>query len=287
MSYISGSGISSFFGAGFAVSNSSGSNVFNKSRRGISSSNSCNKYQPQSQEPEAYERQKLLDSKIDKIIIGVEPIGTGIGHGISYYTKPLRFQLPTYLGGGTFVDHLSCLIFFSGLFSSGPIILEFGAYYGAEPGYKNYIYYVYDSENDGGLRLSRMTESDYRAKVINGKKGAIVIDNLTIDNKMTLRDLIEKCKYDSSWKAKDYNLASHNCQDFIAKVIEILKVKRTDNDKTKYSHWVGKINYPPVILKALEKNDTPKALSVAQRLPVIKTFANVAGFLYSKLKKKD
>ena len=132
-----------------------------------------------------------------------------------------------------------------------------------------------------------MTESDYRAKVINGKKGAIVIDNLTIDNKMTLRDLIEKCKYDSSWKAKDYNLASHNCQDFIAKVIEILKVKRTDNDKTKYSHWVGKINYPPVILKALEKNDTPKALSVAQRLPVIKTFANVAGFLYSKLKKKD
>ena len=286
MSDISGSGISFLFGSGFKSSNSSGSNVFNKSRRGISSSNSCNKFEPQFQNAIAYERQNLLNSRIDKILIGIEPIGPEFGHAFSYYIKPLRFQLPTYLGGGTFVYHLSCLIFFSGLFSQGSIILEFGAYYGAEPGYKNFIHYVYDADKEGGLRWSRMTESDYRNKVNNGKKGAIVIDNLTIENKMTLKTLIDKCKYDSSWKAKDYNLASHNCQDFIAKVIEILKVKRNDNNETKYSHWAGKVNYPPVILKALEKNDTPAILSVTQKIPLINKFAEIAGFIYSKVKKK-
>lgn len=277
------------FGSGFQSSNSSGSNVFNKSRAGISSSNSCNKYEPQFQNAKANERQNLLNSRIDKILIGIEPIGTKVGHALSYYTKPLRARIPTYLGGGTFVHHLSCLIFFSDLFQTEneTIILEFGAYHGAEPGYKNLIHYVYDPEKEGGLRFSRMTESDYRNKVINGKKGAVIIDNLTITNKMTLKDLINKCKYDSSWKAKDYNLASHNCQDFIAKVIEILKVKRADNNETKYSYMAGKMNYPPVIVKALEKNDTPAILSVTQKIPIINLFAEMAGFIYSKVKKNN
>lgn len=275
------------FGSGFALSASSGSNPFNKSRMGQSSSNSFNKFMPQSQIQKSNERQHLLNSKIDKIIIGIEPIGTKVGHAFSYYGKVIKAQLPTYLGGGTFVHHLSCLLTLKEFLFDTTIILEFGAYYGAEPGYKNYIHYVYNPVNEGGLRFSKMSESDYRSKVNNDKKGAVIIDNLTIDNKITLEELIRRCKNDSSWKANDYNLATHNCQDFIAKVIEILKVKRTDNDKTKYSHIAGKLNYPPVIVKALEKNDTPIALRITQRIPYISNFAEIGGFIYSKFKSNN
>ena len=105
-----------------------------------------------------------------------------------------------------------------------------------------------------------------------------------IDNKMTLGEFLGECKNDSSWKAKDYNLASHNCQDFIAKVIEILKVKRADNNETKFSHLAGRLNYPPVIVNALEKNDTPAALRITQKIPVVGIFSEFAGFLYKKFK---
>ena len=288
MSDFSGSGISNLFGSGFGSSNSSGSNFFNKSRRGISSSNSCNKFMQQSKTPKISERSSLLNSRIDKIKIGLEPIGTSVGHAISYYSRYFRTRMPTYLGGGTFTYHLSCLLTFkslNNLFGEGPsIILEFGAYYGEEPGYKNYIHYVYDSDKEGGLRFSKMNVSDYRSKVINGKAGATVIDDLIIDNKMTLGELLGECKNDSSWKAKDYNLASHNCQDFIAKVIEILKVKRADNNETKFSHLAGRLNYPPVIVNALEKNDTPAALRITQKIPVVGFFSEFAGFLYKKFK---
>ena len=70
----------------------------------------------------------------------------------------------------------------------------------------------------------------------NGRKGAFIISDLFIDNKMKLSDLLFECKLGASWIANDYNLATHNCQDFIAKVIEVLKVKRTLNNSTKYSH---------------------------------------------------
>mgnify|MGYP006916245402 FL=1 len=271
-------------GSGFRSSTASGSNPFNKSRRGISSSNSSNKFMNLFGNPTTNERRRLLNDTIDKIIIGIEPIGTEIGHGISYYTRGLRINLPTYLGGGTFVHHLSCLITLKQ--TKETVILEFGAYYGGEEEYKNYIHYVYDAEKEGGLRFSKMSKSDYHSKIFNGKKGAIIIENVTIDNIMTFNELIEKCKSGTSWKANDYNLANHNCQDFIAKVIEVLKVKRTIDDETKYSHMSGKINYPPVILKALEKNDTPTGLTIAESIPYLGLYVEFGAFIYSKIKRK-
>ena len=51
------------------------------------------------------------------------------------------------------------------------------------------------------------------------------------------------------WRAFDYNLSSNNSQDFIAKVIGVLKVKR----KKSYTHSSALIKIPPCILRALEK----------------------------------
>ena len=283
----SGSAIASIPGSGFASSTASGSNFFNKSRRGISSSNSSNKFSDLFGNPIPLERRRLLNYTIDKILIGIEPIGTDIGHKLSYYTAGIRAaaNIPTYLGGGKFVYHLSCLLTLGK--TNETVILEFGAYYGSEPGYKNYIHYVYDAKNEGGLRFSKMTESDYRSKVYNGKKGAIIINELFVDNKMTFKELLEECKFGTSWKANDYNLATHNCQDFIAKVIEVLKVKRTENNETRYSHMTGKLFYPPVILKALEKNDMSKALKIAESIPGINFYVELGAYIYSKVKKNS
>ena len=281
----SGSAIASIPGSGFASSTASGSNFFNKSRRGISSSNSSNKFSNLFGDPIPIERRRLLNDKIDKILIGIEPIGPEFGHIISHYAAGMKMQIPTYLGGGKFVYHLSCLLTLER--TNETVILEFGAYYGGEPDYKNYIHYVYDPKNDGGLRFSKMTESDYRSKVFNGKKGAFVINELDINNKMTFDELLKECKAGTSWKANDYNLATHNCQDFIAKVIEVLNVKRTLNNETRYSHMTGKLYYPPVILRALEKNDMSLALKVAESIPGINFYVELGASIYSKIKKNS
>ena len=204
---------------------------------------------------------------------------------ISYYTGPIRFELPSHLGGGKFFYHLSCLL---GLEKTKEyVILEYGAYFGKEPTYKNYIYYVYDPVEEGGLRFSKMNYDDYLHKIYNGKEGAVVIFGLDIDKKMTLKDLLFECKLYSSWTAKDYNLFTHNCQDFIAKVIEVLKVKRDISNETKYCHIEGKLSYPPVILNALENNDTPTALKIAAKIPIVNWFTELGGRIYKSNSKNN
>ena len=129
-----------------------------------------------------------------------------------------------------------------------------------------------------------MGSVDYWKKINNGKKGATMICELDIEHKMTLKDLIFECKLLNSWTANDYNVLTHNCQDFIAKVIEVLKVKRTIYDKTKYCHMKGKLFYPPVILNALEKNDTPTSLKIAEKIPIVNWFVELGGRIYSNSK---
>ena len=283
--------VSSIPASGFAALNYSGSNFSEQSRRGTSSSKSSNHFSEQDKEKIKGEREKFLNDSIKEIIIGIEPIGREFGHKISYYANYIgKALLPTYLGGSTIVHHLSCLITLKDC--EEKVILEYGAYFGGEPGYKNYIHYFYDpdpnkTKKEGGLRFSKMSEDDYRRKIENGKKGAKIIHFLTINNKMTLNKLIDECCKKGSWKAKDYNLASHNCQDFIAKVIEILKLTRNaELDETRYSHMYGKLMYPPVILNAFEKNDTPLGLRIAEHIPIVNIFTETGVCLYATIKYK-
>ena len=48
----------------------------------------------------------------------------------------------------------------------------------------------------------------------------------------------------------------------------------------------GKLCIPPVILNALEKNDTPTIIRVTEQIPVINIAAELAAKIYSKFKKK-
>ena len=125
---------------------------------GTSSSDSSNRFSGSLGLSMSLEKYKLLDDTIEKIIIGIEPLGPDLGHKISYYTGIIRYELPSHLGGGKFLYHLSCLLRLGKADES--IILEYGAYYGTEPSYDNYIHYVYDPEKEGGLRFSKMDFND-------------------------------------------------------------------------------------------------------------------------------
>ena len=90
--------VSSIPASGFAALNYSGSNVFEKSRRGTSSSESFNHIIKKNEGEIKDERKKFLNDTIEEIIIGIEPIGTEAGHKISYYANYLgKALLPTYL----------------------------------------------------------------------------------------------------------------------------------------------------------------------------------------------
>ena len=264
MLFESGSGIGYSFGLFFRSSNSLNSNFLVQSREGTSSSSSSNNYQSQKKKEIFGERIRILNSQIEEIEIGIEPIGSKAMHKIvnnKFIGTIRKLALPTYLGGGTFCHHLSCLLKIrgGGLFGTEEkIILEYGGYFGDEPDYKNYVHYW----QEDGLRFSLMTGVDYSKKIRQAGEGSEILSVL-FENKMTVKQLITKCCKEGDWRAYDYNVASNNCQDFIAKVIGVLCVKR----KYSYTHKLTKI--PPCIMRALEKNEGRKVLRVLQTIPLL------------------
>ena len=179
-----GNAIASVPGASFDISTDAGYNLFNKSGMGTSSSRSSNSFSGSLEEPNQFgkclEKYELLEDIINFISIGIEPLGLDFGHTVLYHTGPVRCVLPSRLGGGKFFYHLSCLLELKKNRES--IILEYGAYHGREPTYKNYIHYVYGEEK-GGLRFSKMSVDDYHNKIYNGKKGACIMTDLFIEKK--------------------------------------------------------------------------------------------------------
>ena len=128
-------------GSFFNASNNLNSNFSVKSRAGISSFSSSNNYHSQKIYEIREEREMILNSIIQDIKIGIEPIGFKEIHKIvnnEYISRIRNFFLPAYLGGGTFCHHLSCLLKIG---FNEYIILEYGGYFGGEPNYKNYIHY--------------------------------------------------------------------------------------------------------------------------------------------------
>lgn len=235
--------------------------IFVKSRQGTSSSESSNKYQPQIEDEILGERNRLLHSKIIGINIGIEPLLEPIAHAISD-SIPLRILkggLPAHLGGSTFFHHLSCLLELEDCY----VLLEYGGYFGTEKKFKNYVHYW----NEDGLRFSIMDGEDYENTIFKNKYGAKLIYNpeLIMENNMTLYELITKCCSKMRTRAKDYDALTNNCQDFIAKVIEVLKLKR----RRCHEHNYSLKSIPPVILNAFEENEDMKALIFFEKIPIL------------------
>ena len=117
-----------------------------------------------------------------------------------------------------------------------------------------------------------MTKMDYNRKITEAGEGNEIVDTI-FENKMTVQELITKCWKEGNWRAYDYNIASNNCQDFIAKVIEVLCVKRINS----YTYKLTKI--PPCIMRALEKNEGKKVLRFFQKIPWLGNVVEIGAFI--------
>ena len=152
----------------------------------------------------------------------------------------------------------------SGLKSKEGIILEYGAYYGENSSHKNYIHYGAKRKDDG-IRFCKMSFDNYEKKIHNGLNGSQIIGRtiVIINVEMTLRELIEECvsKSDKNWGSRDYSIFSHNCKNFIFKVIEVLKVIRDPHNSLLFHYNIRHGLFPPEILEALEKNESKEVKS--------------------------
>lgn len=277
----SGSASKSGPGAIFKSSINSNTNCSVKSHEGSSSSKSSNHQGVFEGKWSIFnlainEKEFLLNSKIRDICIGIEPLGPGIFHAISQ-KNGLKLFLPAYIGGSTYSHHASCFLGFENDFS---VKLEYGGYYGDEPNYSNRVYYW----NKDGLRFAGMSWEEYKEIIDVSKSGSQIIILLTVKNKMLLKDLLILCCKEGNWRAKDYNLISNNCQTFIAKVIEILKVVRNDENPSRLMHNASLFMYPPAIVEALEKNEENKGIMALGQIPGIGIFADLIGGLSIRAK---
>ena len=97
-------------------------------------------------------------------------------------------------------------------------------------------------------------------------------------NEITLGELVNYFIKDNIWNAKDYNVLTHNCQDFVAECIKILKITRKNGVDKERGREI--LHLSPCVLKALYDNEGwnngNTIRRILQRIPII------GGFIQSK-----
>ena len=118
---------------------------------------------------------------------------------------------------------------------------------------------IFIALNHYGKTLNELTVFDYR------QFAAIICK---INNKMTLGNLCDILKLQTDkWSAKNYNLATNNCQTFAAEIIKILGAKRKyKRDKIR---MIEKRNLPNCIINALSKNEKIYKRNIIGKIPII------------------
>ena len=87
-----------------------------------------------------------------------------------------------------------------------------------------------------------------------------------VNNKITLEELNHEF-IGELWAAKNYVLTSHNCQDFAAEVIKILKAVRIkEEDKIRMNE---KFALPNCLIKALTSNEGLSTINIIGRIPIV------------------
>ena len=99
---------------------------------------------------------------------------------------------------------------------------------------------------------------------------------MNVGNEITLGELVNNFIKDNNWNAKDYKFLGHNCQNFVAKCIKILKLTRkNEDDKRRHTEIYF---FPPCVLSALYENEIWSAknicLRILQRIPLIGMIIN-------------
>ena len=110
---------------------------------------------------------------------------------------------------------------------------------------------------------------DIRTNWNNRQMYAIAYCN--VKNQITLEELIHHFKGKKEWEAASYNVLTHNCQDFGAEIIKLLKATRCyDFLKVRTRE---KLFFPNCIIKAFWENEELSAINTIGRIPIL-------GFLF-------
>ena len=97
--------------------------------------------------------------------------------------------------------------------------------------------------------------------------------DLYIKNEIKFVELINN--FSNGWTAVDYNVVTHNCQDFVGKVIEILKAYRPLELSRQLLY---EIELPRVVVNALKDNESEenttqvKVRRVLEKIPLINLY---------------
>ena len=73
---------------------------------------------------------------------------------------------------------------------------------------------------------------------------------LEVENKITFNEFISN--FNNGWRAIDYNLIFHNCQDFAAKTVDIIKAYRKSE---RVRQFILENNLPKNVVDKLKKNE--------------------------------
>ena len=211
---------------------------------------------------------ELMNRKITSFYIGIEKMGSKIIHGINdYVLSGYKMFLPAHLGGGRFFYHATA--FFEVENGSKGILIE----YGGKPKGENYlpgssssssIYpLIYKYGKQGGLRYQMISYFDF-----NERSDEIIECIIRRYYKPTVNELLNKICDNSNWRRNDYNLAFHNCQDFVCKFIDILDAVRPKYEYFRGFHNMAISHYPCCIIKQLEKNEDDVS-QIPDKIPIV------------------
>ena len=113
-----------------------------------------------------------------------------------------------------------------------------------------------------GAACSTILNRNFISNLLN----EVNIIKCNVKNQITLEELKNQFLGDN-WQAKKYNITSHNCQDFGAEVVKILKAERiNEEDKIRMNE---KYALPNCIIKALTENEEFSSINTIGRIPIV------------------
>ena len=135
-------------------------------------------------------------------------------------------------------------------------------------------YYI----NKDGVRISKLSfklEGDLEE--LNKKSITEISTKFYGINKIKLKELFSYFEGKKEWEAQGYNVATHNCQDFAAEIIKILKAERIDESlKIRMNE---KVMLPNCIIKAFWENEEWSMTNTLGRIPIFGFFYDIVKIL--------
>ena len=156
------------------------------------------------------------------------------------------------------------------------------SYYRSENNKAKYYYIKKD-----GVRITkiekknRVSVSEYLNEVDNSildrnsiskKLNQVNIIKCNVKKNMTLKQLINILS-NEKWEANEYNVAKHNCQDFAAEVIKILKAVRiNESDKIRLKE---KYALPNCMIRSFSNNEEISKINIVGRIPIFGLYFDI------------